>query len=140
MGIPLFLLQSDIYKTYALTEDFVPEIPVSVENIVMKCTQKSPDRRYQNMGDMIKDLKQSLINPDAVIAQIDTADDTGKTKVMPGQTPPIPMPAVLDTVWEDKIPRRETYADEKELEAIPNQIKPTRKKAVDNYQDNIRTI
>ncbi len=78
--------------------DFVPEIPVSVENIVMKCTQKSPDRRYQNMGDMIKDLKQSLINPDAVIAQIDTADDTGKTKVMPGQTPPIPMPAVLDTV------------------------------------------
>ena len=93
--------------------DFVPEIPVSVENIVMKCTQKSPDRRYQNMGDMIKDLKQSLINPDAVIAQIDTADDTGKTKVMPGQTPPIPMPAVLDTVWEDKIPRRETYADEK---------------------------
>ncbi len=116
--------------------DFVPEIPVSVENIVMKCTQKSPDRRYQNMGDMIKDLKQSLINPDAVIAQIDTADDTGKTKVMPGQTPPIPMPAVLDTVWEDKIPRRETYADEKELEAIPNQIKPTRKKAVDNYQDN----
>jgi serine/threonine-protein kinase len=30
-------------------------VPVSVENIVMKCTQKSPDRRYQNMGEVIKD-------------------------------------------------------------------------------------
>ena len=29
--------------------EFVPEIPVSVEQIVLKCCEKSPDRRYQNM-------------------------------------------------------------------------------------------
>lgn len=62
--------------------EIVPEVPVSVENIVMKCTQKSPDRRYQCMGDMIKDLKHSLINPDDVIAQPDVADEAGKTKVV----------------------------------------------------------
>lgn len=122
--------------------EFVPEIPVSVENIVMKCTQKSPDRRYQCMSDMIKDLKHSLINPDDVIAQVDVNDEAGKTKVVspetstviPVQQPPVSaaMPAVLETVWEDRVPRRETYADEADLEAIPNQVKPGRRQASTN--------
>ena len=44
--------------------DFVPEIPISVEQIVLKCTQKSPDRRYQYAPELIEDLKKSLISPD----------------------------------------------------------------------------
>ncbi|MCR5304747.1 MAG: Stk1 family PASTA domain-containing Ser/Thr kinase [Lachnospiraceae bacterium] len=44
--------------------DNISNVPVSVERIVDKCCQKSPDRRYQNMGELIADLKQSLINPD----------------------------------------------------------------------------
>jgi len=44
-------------------QDFVPEIPNSVECIVYKCCQKSPDRRYQSMQELIVDLKQSLMNP-----------------------------------------------------------------------------
>lgn len=128
-----------IQNPMPLMRDFVPEIPQSVENIVMKCTQKSPDRRYQSMAEMIADLKHSLINPDAVIAQVDTEDEAGQTKIVPpasntegslsgsqAVTPtldPIPMPTVLDTVWEDRVPRREIYADEEELEAIPDQVK-----------------
>lgn len=116
--------------------EFVPEIPVSVENIIIKCTQKSPDRRYQNMGDMIKDLKCSLINPDAVIAQVDAADEPGKTKVMTPAPPPVP--ASLETDWSDKVPRREEYADEEELDAIPDKVKPARRKKNSNnsYQDD----
>lgn len=45
-------------------KEYVPEIPSSVESIVLKCCQKSPDRRYQNMQELIADLKQSLMNPD----------------------------------------------------------------------------
>ncbi len=45
-------------------KEYVPEIPGSVESIVLKCCQKSPDRRYQNMQELIADLKQSLMNPD----------------------------------------------------------------------------
>ncbi len=45
-------------------KDYVPEIPTSVENIVLKCCQKSPDRRYQTMAELVADLKQSLMNPD----------------------------------------------------------------------------
>ncbi len=137
-----------IQNPMPLMRDFVPEIPQSVENIVMKCTQKSPDRRYQSMAEMIADLKHSLINPDAVIAQVDTEDEAGQTKIVPPSSntqsslvssqatstapapEPIPMPAVLDTVWEDRVPRREIYADEEELEAIPDQMKslPSRRK------------
>lgn len=90
------------------------------------------------MAEMIVDLKHSLINPDAVIAQVDTEDEAGQTKIVPPVSgvqnsqpaspapapEPIPMPAVLDTVWQDRVPRRETYADMEELEAIPEQIKP----------------
>lgn len=43
---------------------YVPEIPVSVEKIVLKCTQRRTERRYQNMTDLIADLKRSLVTPD----------------------------------------------------------------------------
>lgn len=99
--------------------EFVPEIPVSVENIVLKCTQKSQDRRYQSMGDIIKDLKHSLINPDEVIAKVDIVDEAGKTKVVPtAQQQPVPMPAMLETVWENRVPRKELYAQEDVSEEV----------------------
>ncbi len=138
-----------IQNPMPLMRDFVPEIPQSVENIVMKCTQKSPDRRYQSMAEMIADLKHSLINPDAVIAQVDTEDEAGKTKVVPAPSTlqpnsqaappapePIPMPAVLDTVWQDRVPRRETYVDEEELESMPEQLKPAPSRRINNNFDD----
>ena len=42
----------------------VPDIPYSLECIIMKCTQKSPDRRYLNCRALITDLKHSLIDPE----------------------------------------------------------------------------
>lgn len=43
---------------------YVSNIPISVEKIVLKCTQKRTDRRYQTMTDLIADLKRSLVTPD----------------------------------------------------------------------------
>lgn len=62
--------------------DFVAEIPISVEQIVLKCCQKSPDRRYQNMGDLIKDLKHALLNPDEAFVRLDDEDEIGATKAV----------------------------------------------------------
>lgn len=45
-------------------KEYVPEIPAGVDAIVLKCCQKSPDRRYQSMQEVIADLKQSLMSPD----------------------------------------------------------------------------
>lgn len=42
----------------------VADIPISVDKIVLKCTSKKPDMRYQNATDLIADLKKSLVMPD----------------------------------------------------------------------------
>ena len=44
--------------------EFVEGLPISVEKIILKCTQKNPDRRYATITELIKDLKHSLISPD----------------------------------------------------------------------------
>lgn len=62
--------------------DFVPEIPVSVEQIVFKCCQKSPDRRYQSMGELITDLKRSLMTPDENFVKQVNADEEAFTRMI----------------------------------------------------------
>lgn len=63
-------------------KEFVPEIPMAVESIVLKCCQKSPDRRYQNMQELITDLKQSLINPDEDFVVVNDPDMEGGTRMI----------------------------------------------------------
>lgn len=41
----------------------VPDIPYSLECIIMKCTQKNTTMRYQNCQELINDLKRSLVDP-----------------------------------------------------------------------------
>jgi serine/threonine-protein kinase len=65
--------------------EYVPEIPVSVEQIVLKCCQKSPDRRYQSMGELIADLKQSLINPDEDFVKVIDPDENASTRMITDQ-------------------------------------------------------
>lgn len=62
--------------------EFVPEIPGSVASIVLKCCQKSPDRRYQNIQELIADLKQSLINPDEDFVVQNGPDIDGGTRMI----------------------------------------------------------
>ena len=63
-------------------KEFVPEIPSSVASIVLKCCQKSPDRRYQNMAELIADLKQSLINPEEDFVVNNDPDMEGGTRML----------------------------------------------------------
>ena len=65
--------------------DYVAEIPVSVEQIVYKCTQKSPDRRYQSMPEVVEDLKRSLMTPDEDFVKIVDPDETASTRVITEQ-------------------------------------------------------
>jgi len=62
--------------------EFVSEIPVSVEQIVFKCCQKSPDRRYQSMGELIVDLKKSLMNPDEDFVKVVDPDEEASTRAI----------------------------------------------------------
>ncbi len=44
--------------------EYVEDIPYSMEQIILKCTQKNGERRYANTDDLIRDLKRSLVDPD----------------------------------------------------------------------------
>ena len=59
-----------------------PEIPRSTEQIILKCTQKSPDRRYSNMTELIRDLKESLVDPDGSFVTIPTVNRDAHTKLL----------------------------------------------------------
>ncbi len=48
----------------------VPDLPISVEKIIEKCTQKKPERRYLKVSSLIADLKKSLVTPDEDFVQL----------------------------------------------------------------------
>ena len=59
--------------------ELVADIPYSLERIILKCTQKSPDRRYADVGALMRDLRRSLAEPDGdfvVIAPFVSVADT----------------------------------------------------------------
>lgn len=73
VAIALQHIQDDIVSP----KEYVDEIPVSVEKIVLKCTQKKTEKRYQNATDLIADLKRSLVTPDedfVIISSVVAAD------------------------------------------------------------------
>lgn len=71
-----------IQEEFPSPRDYVPEIPVCVEQIVFKCCQKSPDRRYQSMSELIVDLKQSLISPDEDFVKVADPDEEASTRMI----------------------------------------------------------
>ena len=61
----------------------VPDLPYSLECIIMKCTQKNPAMRYHDCASLLLDLKRSLVDPDGdfvVIGNKGNVDD--RTVVM----------------------------------------------------------
>ena len=58
---------------------YCPELPISLEKIIYKCTEKIATRRYANMAELIADLKQSLQTPEVdFVKQVDV-DEAAKT-------------------------------------------------------------
>ena len=69
-----------IQEALPYPSDYADNIPYSVEQIVLKCCQKSPDRRYQSMGELIADLKKSLVDPEGDFVRIVDPDEEAATR------------------------------------------------------------
>lgn len=61
---------------------YAPDLPISMEKIILKCTQKSPDRRYDSISDLLLDLKKALISPDEDFVVMVPLGQQEKTRVM----------------------------------------------------------
>ncbi len=60
---------------------YAPDLPISLEKIILKCTQKSADRRYDSIDSLLVDLRKALLNPYEDFVVISAADQ-GKTRVL----------------------------------------------------------
>ena len=58
---------------------YCPELPISLEKIIYKCTEKIAAKRYSNMAELIADLKQSLQTPDVDFIKAIDVDEAAKT-------------------------------------------------------------
>lgn len=57
---PVQVALQHIKGTIPSVRDFNPEIPQSVDNILIRATAKSPNQRYRNIALMLKDLNECL--------------------------------------------------------------------------------
>ena len=86
---------------------YAPELPISYEKIVLKTTQKSPDRRYQNIAELLADLRKALVSPDedfVVIAPL----VLGNTRVINGDE----LDEIQHTATETDMDTENGYADD----------------------------
>ena len=98
VSIALKHLQEDIVPP----SELVPEIPYSLEQIIMKCTQKSADRRYANVAALARDLKRSIQEPDGDFVKIaPLTSPTNTVIVTPEEMARIQGEAAFDSDYDD---------------------------------------
>jgi serine/threonine-protein kinase len=49
-----------------LASSFVPDIPAGLDSIILKCMQKTPDKRYSSMRQMVTELDALMVDPTGV--------------------------------------------------------------------------
>ncbi len=64
---------------------YYSDIPVSLENIILKCTKKRPDHRYQSMEELIEDLSRVFDSPEGDFVKDASIVDDAPTNVRSDQ-------------------------------------------------------
>ena len=85
---------------------YAPELPVSYEKIVLKATQKNPDRRYQTIMDLIADLRKALANPEEDFVVIAPIGTIAKTRVIGGEE----LEAIQNSAENANLDKENVYA------------------------------
>ena len=123
VAVALMHIQSEITPPRQLE----PSIPVSFEKIILKCTQKKPERRYASARELIADLRKVLTHPDGEYVVIPGAIPQGRTIVMNDNDIDSLKAASLRKNFGTK--PEETYVEEPEEEEEEKPVqKPVQKK------------
>ncbi len=99
---PLAVLMKHVTAPLPLPRQIKPDLPESVERVILKALSKSPDDRFQRVEDMITALRQAVTSPEAVAAEpaappvwdeaTAVVDQAPPTKTVPATTPRRPFP------------------------------------------------
>ncbi len=94
---------------------YAPDLPISLEKIILKATMKSPDRRYGTISDLLMDLKKALVSPNedfVTIVDSDLAKTQVITKITPEQEESLTKKAAQALIFEDEYDDEEEYDDD----------------------------
>ena len=64
-----------VEKPMPLPSAYNPSVSRALEFIILKCTQKRPERRYQSISETITDLRRAMIDPDADLSAYAAAEE-----------------------------------------------------------------
>lgn len=127
VSIALKHLQEDIIPP----SELVPKIPYSLEQIILKCTQKSPDRRYADIGQLERDLRRSLVEPDGDFVVIAPFTGSATKMITPEELSQIHKASGYDEFDDDYTfdddddeyeKRRAKWAEENEVDPKMNKV------------------
>ena len=109
---------------------YAPNLPVSLEKIILKCTQKNADRRYQTMGDLLLDLKKSLINPDEDFVTLVDPNVGGETRKYNDEDLERIKKEAESVYYDPQEEAEEDEDDEEEEEESEGELNPKMEKAM----------
>jgi eukaryotic-like serine/threonine-protein kinase len=103
VSVALKHLQENVIEPRRLN----PEIPQSVENIILKSLAKNPLRRYDNAQELLRDMNTAL-DPDRMYEQKwnEDSDEDEKTKYIPPVVPPPDIKEKSNVPEEEKNPEK----------------------------------
>lgn len=111
---------------------YTPDLPYALEQIIYKCTQKSVDRRYQSMNEVIADLKRSLMEPDGHFVQLAPLTDQGRTVMISDKD--------REAIREGRLPEGKKQPEQtKSFSSIENArkgVEPEREPEEEKERDN----
>ena len=102
-----------------------PDLPASLERIILKCTAKKPENRYGSANDLIVDLRKALIQPDGGYVQ-----DPDAQRALKGQT--------IQISGKDLARIKEQYTPGREEPVREYVRRPVGETAVTRYQEDRR--
>jgi len=94
--------------------EYAVDLPYSFQQIIKKCTQKSVDRRYDNLSELIEDLKRSLVDPDGdFVKLVPLASQAQTISMTPNEMEQIQASKVVEPKYqyEDEEDEEDDYDD-----------------------------
>ena len=113
-----------------------PSVPVALEQIIFKCTQKRPNQRYSSCADLIKDLRHALVAPNERFVHFVQLEETakGETTVMSDEQ----MRDIRNR--SERTVRENDESTEKSLKSQPIKRSPARESAASQQRNHSESI
>ncbi len=92
-------------------KELIPNIPISIEKIVLKCTQNKTEMRYPKISLLIADLKRALSEPNVDFVQLDQEPASGSTVIISD------VKKVVDTLDNEKEEEKRVLDDD--IDVVP---------------------